>query len=142
MISDKRPMLICLLSVGLGSGLFLALGLHRHTEKLFGRWYGGLSLIFLSLFAALVVLSLRGRVVKARWLFLICIGLSYVAAIIAYLSYFAIWEPERSANMLAHVATFPDLKILLLIPILTLTWIFGVFVGMFYFCLERLARVT
>jgi len=130
-----------LLSVGLGCGLFLALGLQRHTEKLLGRWYGGSASIF-QFFGALIILSLRGRVVKARWLFPICIGLSYVAAIIAYLSYFIIWEPERAANMLAHVAILPDLTTLLLMPIVTLAWLLGVFVGIFYLCLERLVHIA
>ena len=75
-------------------------------------------------------------------LFPICIGLGYATALIAYLLYFAIWEPARTANMLANFAGLPELGILLLVPIVTLAWLFGAFVAMFYLGFERLGRIS
>ena len=136
--------LICLLSVGLGCGTFWLLGLHRHVEKLLGQhWYNGVTWTFVPIFTALILLALRGRFVKARWLLPICIALGYVAAIVAYLFYFGIWEPERTFNSLKHFAILPDLTVLLLfIPTMSLAWLLGAIVGIFYLALERLVRIV
>ena len=136
----KYRVLICLLSVGLGCGVFLLLGLQRHAEKLFGSWYSGLAWIFLSLFTALTVLILRDRFIRVRWLFPICIVLSYVAGIVANVVYFAIWEPVRLTNALTQNPIYVFLMVQLFIPTAALVWLFGAFVCVFFLSLERLAR--
>lgn len=136
--------LICLLSVGLGCGTFWLLGLHRHIEKASGQHWYGVTWTFVSFFTALILLTLRGKFIRARWLFPICIALGYAAAMVAYLFYFGIWEPERTFNSLKHFAILPDLIIFLwFIPTVSLAWLLGAIVGIFYLALERLVgRVT
>jgi hypothetical protein len=134
--------LICLLSVGLGAGLFLLSGAHQHTERMLHRWYAGAAITFLTVFVVLVALILRGRFVRARWLFPVCIALACAAAIIAYLGYFSIAEPARMANTLKHWRLHDLQVVLFIVPFISLSWMLGAFVALFYLCLHRLARAA
>jgi hypothetical protein len=136
-ISAKHRVPICLLSVGMASGLFLLLGLHRHTAHILGRWYFGVSVTFALFFAALVLICLRGRFSRARWMFPVCIAISYAAAIAAYLTYFSVWEHERTIDTLKHFGIVDFLTMLLFGPTIALVWVFGALVGICFLLLQR-----
>jgi hypothetical protein len=139
---DKHRVLICLLSVGMASGLFLLLGLQRHAVRLLGHWYFGVATLFAILFVGLSLACLRGRFSKVRWVFPVCLAISYVAAIGAQLAYFSIWESTRTTNALKHFGIADFVATQFLGPTIALVWVLGVFTGVLFLLLQRATRIA
>jgi hypothetical protein len=84
---------------------------------------------FTLIFTAALFLILRAGISRSLWVIPISSAMAYIAAILAYVAYFALFEPQRLLNSFLH-STVLDLGLLLLIgPTVTLTWLFGAISG-------------
>jgi hypothetical protein len=146
-MSAKYRVILCLVSVALAYGGVAISGAGQPAEKLFHRWYAGVLTMFLVFFFISMFLTLRGRIVRSIWVIPISAALSYPAAIFAYVTYFAVFEPQRFFSSLTHIQRMPNtfgfgevfdvIAMLFVGPTVTFAWLFGAIAGAVFFLLGR-----
>jgi hypothetical protein len=138
-MSSKHRLAICFLSVLLALVGVVASGTWQHGAKLLHVWYAGVLAFFLFFFSILLFLMTRGRLVRSIWLVPVGAALSYPAFALAYVAYFAMFEYERTLNALRHF-DLADIIVMsfLLLPTISVTWLFGGLAGLIVVIFERL----
>jgi hypothetical protein len=118
-------------------------GAWEPAAKLLHRWSHGVLIAFLLIFAVSMFLTLRGRLVNSFWMIPISAALGYPAATLAYVVYFAAFDPQRLLNSLGYGQTSDVLILLLFLgPTVSFAWLFGAIAGVVFFLLERAARTA
>jgi hypothetical protein len=136
-----RRVILLFVSELLACCIVAATGAWQPIAKLLHRWSQGVLIVFLLIFAALMFLALRRKLVESPWMIPICAVLGYLAATLAYVVYFAIFEPQRFLNNLGHSYASDEISVLVfLLPIYSFSWLFGAIVGITFFALNRMLR--
>lgn len=139
-MTAKHRMVLCVLSTILATGGFAASGGWRPAAKLLHEWFGSVLLIFLFLFVALMFITIRGKLTQSMWAIVISALLTYPAATLSYVFYFALFEPKRFMNALTHIPALDVVFGLLLVaPTISFAWLFGAFAGILFVALGRVS---
>src|ERR1700675_4037333 len=101
-LSEKRRAILCLLSIFLTSVLFALSDAYEPAAKQFHRWSQGLFVTFILILLIAMFATLRGRLANTSWVIMISAALSSPAATLAYLVYFAAFEPQLLLNSLGR----------------------------------------
>jgi hypothetical protein len=140
-MSEKGRILICLLSVLLASGVIAISDGWRPGAKLLHIYYPGVLTVFLFSYALIMFSITRGRLLKSYWLIATTTALAYPVAFFAYAIYFAAFENELFVNALRQIAFVRDAPLIfLLLPTISLAWLFGALVGIIFLALSWVLR--
>jgi hypothetical protein len=121
--------------IGVTALFFAADYRHSSGGKLLSRWYEELVLSYLAVFLALAWNGLWRFRIGGGWLAIAGALLGYIAAIVAYILYFLITAPQLTAKLSTQFSA-GHIGILLLAPIVTLPWLFGLGTGVLMWVLE------
>lgn len=139
-MNELRRIFLCALSVGLSSAMFrLAFGARLPGYENLHKWYPGCAAIFLAILIPMMVLAFRGRLERSAWPMVSGALLGWVAASLAYLIYFGLFEYGRLANQ----ARIFGIQLIIIVsvlfpPLATLSWLFGALSGAFFIVARQL----
>jgi hypothetical protein len=129
-------------SVATAHGFTILSGAWRVAEKTFHIWWSGVSITFAAVFAIMMFFTIRGRLATTFWAIPTGALIGHLAAVTAYVSYFAVAEPERLLNT---VRMGPPLDwgvvLITLVPMALSAWLYGAIAAAAFLSMERyLAR--
>lgn len=145
----SHRIMLCLLSNLVAVAVAALFGAGRPAAKLLHEWYAGVLVSFVIILSILMSITLRRRNETSLWTIPISAALSYPAAALAYVSYFALFEPERFANTFSQLesAMGPfvstqtlDLVVVILfvMPTILFAWLFGIISGAAFYLFARI----
>lgn len=94
----SHRIMFCLLSNLVAVAVAALFGAGLPAAKLLHEWYPGVLVSFLAILTVLMSVTLRRGRETSLWTIPTSAALSYPAAALAYISYFALFEPERWGN--------------------------------------------
>lgn len=96
-----------------------------------------MAIIFLGALTAMMIFALRGRFVTSAWPVLLGLPLGYIAAPIAYMTDFALFESELLSKTLSRIPLIEFISfVFLLPPLASLSWLFGGLAGALFILLR------
>jgi hypothetical protein len=141
-MSEKRRILVCLLSVLLASGVIAISDGWQPGAKLLHIYYPGVLTVFLFSYSLVMYAIARSRLIESYWLIAVTTILAYPVAFFAYIIYFAAFENELFVNIFRRIDIV--LGVLLMsfffVPTISLAWLFGALVGIIFLALNRVLR--
>jgi hypothetical protein len=101
------------------------------SPKLLHRWFAGTFTIFAAIVIVMLFGVLRGPLLRRPALvILVSMAIAYPAGFIAYLVYFALYEPGRLSNALSQLDLISWLKIAAAGPTILMAWLFSGVAGL------------